>query len=266
MHAPAIDRSPLFCSICAARRLAVRWCGEGVLHTVVAEHASLRAWLARLSQAEAPRGGAAAEGGAGRAGQQQQGRQPGRGQGAQGAGEAAVRMRPPLLSPDGCPVPTDCPRTTPCIIRRGLGGLRCLEYDNSLVPYHLCVRGGSCATVPGSRGAGSSAGMPACVEGCRLHVRREKLTATETKLKAMVAERNNAQIEKAAMERDLKNMRGQAGRLTKARACSGPPRPPALANSGSAHSSSALACCLTHGGCLLLKHTPLILSGLLHCL
>ena len=55
---------------------------------------------------------------------------------------------------------------------------------------------------------------PAAVDWC-VSGAREKLTATEAKLKAAVAERTNAQIEKAALERELKGMRGQAGRLTK---------------------------------------------------
>lgn len=45
--------------------------------------------------------------------------------------------------------------------------------------------------------------------------RREKLTATEAKLKAAVQDKTNAGIEKAALERELKGLRGQAGRLTK---------------------------------------------------
>ena len=44
---------------------------------------------------------------------------------------------------------------------------------------------------------------------------REKLTATEAKLKAAVQDRTNVGIEKAALERELKGLRGQAGRLTK---------------------------------------------------
>ncbi len=44
---------------------------------------------------------------------------------------------------------------------------------------------------------------------------REKLTATETKLKAAVQDKANIQLEKAALERELKGLRGQAGRLTK---------------------------------------------------
>ncbi len=45
--------------------------------------------------------------------------------------------------------------------------------------------------------------------------RREKLTATEAKLKAAVQDKTNVGIEKAALERELKGLRGQAGRLTK---------------------------------------------------
>ena len=45
--------------------------------------------------------------------------------------------------------------------------------------------------------------------------RREKLAATEAKLKTAVQDKNNANIEKAALERELKGLRGQAGRLTK---------------------------------------------------
>ncbi len=44
---------------------------------------------------------------------------------------------------------------------------------------------------------------------------REKLAATETKLKAAVQDKTNVGIEKAALERELKGLRGQAGRLTK---------------------------------------------------
>ena len=44
---------------------------------------------------------------------------------------------------------------------------------------------------------------------------REKLTATEAKLKAAVQDKTNVGIEKAALERELKGLRGQAGRLTK---------------------------------------------------
>lgn len=44
---------------------------------------------------------------------------------------------------------------------------------------------------------------------------REKLTATEAKLKAAVQDKTNFGIEKAALERELKGLRGQAGRLTK---------------------------------------------------
>jgi hypothetical protein len=49
---------------------------------------------------------------------------------------------------------------------------------------------------------------------CRVD-RREKLAATEVKLKTAVQDKNNANIEKAALERELKGLRGQAGRLTK---------------------------------------------------
>lgn len=44
---------------------------------------------------------------------------------------------------------------------------------------------------------------------------REKLAATETKLKAAVQDKTNVGIEKATLERELKGLRGQAGRLTK---------------------------------------------------
>ncbi len=49
------------------------------------------------------------------------------------------------------------------------------------------------------------------------HARRERLAATEAKLKAAVQDKGNVQLEKAALERELKGLRGQAGRLTKAR-------------------------------------------------
>ena len=45
--------------------------------------------------------------------------------------------------------------------------------------------------------------------------RREKLAATEAKLRAAVQEKGNVAAEKAALERELKGLRGQAGRLTK---------------------------------------------------
>lgn len=44
---------------------------------------------------------------------------------------------------------------------------------------------------------------------------REKLAAVETKLKAAVQDKTNVQMEKAALERELKSLKGQAGRLTK---------------------------------------------------
>ena len=53
--------------------------------------------------------------------------------------------------------------------------------------------------------------------------RREKLAAVETKLKAAVQDKTNVGMEKAALERELKGLRGQAGRLTKVpRSCSRP--------------------------------------------
>ena len=45
--------------------------------------------------------------------------------------------------------------------------------------------------------------------------RREKLAAVEAKLKAAVQDKTNVGMEKAALERELKGLRGQAGRLTK---------------------------------------------------
>lgn len=60
---------------------------------------------------------------------------------------------------------------------------------------------------------------------CRVG-RREKLAATEAKLRTAVQDKNNANIEKAALERELKGLRGQAGRLTKV-----PPLTPSLQNS-----------------------------------
>ena len=44
---------------------------------------------------------------------------------------------------------------------------------------------------------------------------REKLTATDAKLRAALQDKNSAQMEKAAAERALKMAQGQAGRLTK---------------------------------------------------
>lgn len=46
---------------------------------------------------------------------------------------------------------------------------------------------------------------------------REKLTATENKLKAAVQDKMNVKMEKAALERELKSLRDQAGRYNKVR-------------------------------------------------
>ena len=46
---------------------------------------------------------------------------------------------------------------------------------------------------------------------------REKLTATENKLKAAVQDKTNVKMEKAALERELKSLRDQAGRYNKVR-------------------------------------------------
>lgn len=48
---------------------------------------------------------------------------------------------------------------------------------------------------------------------------REKLTATENKLKAAVQDKMNVKMEKAALERELKTLRDQAGRYNKVRKC-----------------------------------------------
>lgn len=45
--------------------------------------------------------------------------------------------------------------------------------------------------------------------------RREKLQALEGKHRSLVQDRSNLQGEKAAMERELKQLRGQASKLTK---------------------------------------------------
>ena len=45
---------------------------------------------------------------------------------------------------------------------------------------------------------------------------RERLQAVEAKHRTLVQDKNNLQGEKAAMERELKVLRGQAGKLTKA--------------------------------------------------
>ena len=44
---------------------------------------------------------------------------------------------------------------------------------------------------------------------------RERLAVVEAKLKAAIQDKSNVQLEKAALERELKGLRGQAGRLTK---------------------------------------------------
>ena len=44
---------------------------------------------------------------------------------------------------------------------------------------------------------------------------REKLQGLEAKHRSMVQDKSNLQGEKAAMERELKVLRGQAGKLTK---------------------------------------------------
>jgi hypothetical protein len=44
---------------------------------------------------------------------------------------------------------------------------------------------------------------------------REKLQACEGKLRAAIQDKNNMGLEKAALERELKGLRGQAGKLTK---------------------------------------------------
>lgn len=46
---------------------------------------------------------------------------------------------------------------------------------------------------------------------------REKLQGLEAKHRTLVQDKNNLQGEKAAMERELKVLRGQAGKLTKVR-------------------------------------------------
>jgi hypothetical protein len=44
---------------------------------------------------------------------------------------------------------------------------------------------------------------------------REKLQACEGKLRAAIQDKNNVGLEKAGLERELKGLRGQAGKLTK---------------------------------------------------
>lgn len=51
--------------------------------------------------------------------------------------------------------------------------------------------------------------------GCGVSGRREKLQACEGKLRAAIQDKNNVGLEKAALERELKGLRGHAGKLTK---------------------------------------------------
>jgi len=85
-------------------------------------------------------------------------------------------------------------------------------------------RHGSAPQGPGnSIGQATPQGLPRTSDPLLCsHARRERLAATEAKLKAAVQDKGNVQLEKAALERELKGLRGQAGRLTNAR--SGRPR------------------------------------------
>ena len=54
-----------------------------------------------------------------------------------------------------------------------------------------------------------------CPPPCPAHPCRQKATEGEAKLRAAVQDKTNAQLEKAALERELKGLRAQAEKLTK---------------------------------------------------
>lgn len=61
------------------------------------------------------------------------------------------------------------------------------------------------------------AGICLMVADWRTLVCRDKLQAAESKVRGLVQEKNDALVEKAALERELKQLKGTAGRLTKVR-------------------------------------------------